>query len=605
MSAQENASELTAFEATYVNYLASNSPAQVLVTLQNSKPDSNASNTEKAQYYGTLSQVYYNLSNPQKSLEYAQLSLTFVDASKQPWLYNHLLTFEALAYEVMGQYIEGLKSVNNVILWAEANNKKPELLFSFYTRGIIHTNLIQYSKGLEDFHRAYALATDDTGRVTRADIAGMQAQVYAYRREYTLAIPLFEEAKVAYRQSQKWGNLSIVLFGLGKANRNIGMLKLGQSQLQESLSLAQDIGDKQGVGYALKELATINVELQNYAQAKLQLLDAMQIFSLTNNMHNNFDVAINLTSLSLRQNNLREAEEYLREAKHYLKQDLTLYHELTFDELQADILFAKNNIEPAYVLLKSVHKKYKTYNQAETTEQLRKLSLGHKQRLLGGENKVITQKEALQTAPINNQKGQSFYVLIIALLALGVSILIAILVYKNKLHHRNLKQLATTDELTGLYNRRNTLEHLDKQLDDAIKYKHEFFVAMVDLDWFKQVNDRFGHFMGDKVLRLFSDLCLKILSETETIGRVGGNRFLILLPHVDAEQAFQKMDDLRLKMAELTKEVNMPELVLTNTIGLCECSQDDTSEAVMRLVETALYRGKQNERNQVVLCDRR
>ena len=156
----------------------------------------------------------------------------------------------------MGQYIEGLNSVNKVILWAEANNKKPVLLLSFYVRGSIHTNLVQYSKGLEDFHRAYVLAKDDAGLVTRADIAGMQAQIYTYKGEHTLAIPLFEEAQVAYHQSKEWENLSIILFGLGKANLNLGMLKLGQSHLQKSLSLAQDIDDKQGIGYALKELAT-------------------------------------------------------------------------------------------------------------------------------------------------------------------------------------------------------------------------------------------------------------------------------------------------------------------------------------------------------------
>jgi hypothetical protein len=82
VSAQEAPSELTAFEATYVKYLSSTSLAKVLVMLLNGEPDSAASKTEKVQDYSTLGQVYYNLSYPQKSLESAQLSLTFVNASK-------------------------------------------------------------------------------------------------------------------------------------------------------------------------------------------------------------------------------------------------------------------------------------------------------------------------------------------------------------------------------------------------------------------------------------------------------------------------------------------------------------------------------------------
>lgn len=193
---------------------------------------------------------------------------------------------------------------------------------------------------------------------------------------------------------------------------------------------------------------------------------------------------------------------------------------------------------------------------------------------------------------------------LVGLIVLICVVVIGVLAYRNKIQRLKLEALATTDELTGLLNRRQMLEQLSSQLNFATRYDYPLCAALVDLDWFKRVNDKFGYFTGDKVLRLFSSSCQRVLRETDMMGRVGGDAFLLLLPHTEPHDALQLMEDLRLQMEKLSTEINMPDLRLTASIGVCHCHDDDLSERVLTLVETALYRAKKNGRDQVVLCDR-
>lgn len=178
------------------------------------------------------------------------------------------------------------------------------------------------------------------------------------------------------------------------------------------------------------------------------------------------------------------------------------------------------------------------------------------------------------------------------------------LIYRNRIHRKKLAMLATTDELTGLFNRRQTLAHLDKHIAETESNKKSFSLAIVDIDSFNHVNDKFGYFTGDKILRLFAELSLKYLAEHYVIGRMGGDRFFILMPDTDGQVAYSALDHLRQKLEDVKQEVNMPDLILSISVGLCEYNMGDSAESVIRLANTALYRAKKTGKDNVVLCAR-
>ena len=250
-------------------------PDSVMQALLASAPPKEVSNSVKAQYYSTLSLAYFALSYPNEALSNAQVALTWVDAQSFPWLYHNIKLAESQAFDIVGKPNAGLKGTNAAIVWAELNDDKELLTNALYVRGALLNSLLDYKGALRDLQRAYDLAPSEGGVLSKGNIASMLALVYEYRKDDALAIPFFEESVAYNRANENFLELSISLYGLGKANRNIGHLALGQSQLSESKQWAEKVGDEQGVAYALKELAGIEISQGNFERANTMLKEAL------------------------------------------------------------------------------------------------------------------------------------------------------------------------------------------------------------------------------------------------------------------------------------------------------------------------------------------
>ena len=162
-----------------------------------------------------------------------------------------------------------------------------------------------------------------------------------------------------------------------------------------------------------------------------------------------------------------------------------------------------------------------------------------------------------------------------------------------------LRQLATTDGLTGLLNRRAFLKRLDDEHDRATRYGQPFSVAVLDVDHFKRVNDRFGHAIGDLALIAVADACRTVVRKPDVIGRLGGEEFALILPatiHMDALVAAER---LRSAVAAFSLPPIGGAGGLTVSIGLAEFTSSETAHDLLRCADEALYDAKANGRNLV------
>ena len=589
--------------ASQVKKLA-NAPQELIDNLLQNAPDSTQADVIHAQYHWQLSRAYYNLTYPQKSLEHVQRALTLVEESSQPWLYHSLKIMEAEALELVGVPLQGMAGVNAAIRWAQQNEQNKMYLEGLFARGILQISLTDYLQALDDFQQAYALAGDNPNELSKAHVAAMLAQVYEYRDEPALAIPYYQEAVEAHRLHQADLDLSIALFGLGKANLNINNLTLAQQQLQESASLAEKIEDWQGVAYALKELAAISLHDKNYQDAENKLLKAVSIFSEANNRHMNFNLMLALANLALESNNLAQAEKYLQDAGTLLDRENMPLHAIGYDEFYSKILALQGHYQQAYDTIKQAFQHYKKYHNVASSEQLHQLRSRFEVQLTQQENQVLTQQNALQQSQLATKKAQNLQLILLTISVMVVCGLLAIIIFRNKAHKRRLEALATRDELTGLYNRRQTMNLLEQRMALAARHGKGLCIAMLDIDWFKQINDSYGHAAGDKVLREFATLCQSSLRDSDIVGRVGGEEFLLILNHTRAAAAFKVLNQLRVKMASLTDIVGFSPQDITVSVGVVEYQDNDSLEDLILLADTALYRAKNNGRDQVVLCDR-
>jgi diguanylate cyclase (GGDEF)-like protein len=175
----------------------------------------------------------------------------------------------------------------------------------------------------------------------------------------------------------------------------------------------------------------------------------------------------------------------------------------------------------------------------------------------------------------------------------------AIALENAKLHHLVQRQ-ATTDDLTGLVNRRRFIEALESEIVRAQTFKSPLSVVLGDLDHFKRVNDRYGHHVGDEVLRRFSDLVREHLRDVDVPGRLGGEEFAILLPETAAPGAVAVADRVRRSLGELRPTPDREDEV-TASFGVAQLLPGETGDELLRRADVALYRAKSQGRNTVAV----
>lgn len=167
--------------------------------------------------------------------------------------------------------------------------------------------------------------------------------------------------------------------------------------------------------------------------------------------------------------------------------------------------------------------------------------------------------------------------------------------------HR-VEALAITDPLTGLYNRRRFADVLKREWAVARRYKHTLSCMMIDLDHFKQVNDKHGHEAGDQVLKEVAQVLAGNLREVDLPARYGGEEFAVLLPHTNLENALLVANRVAAIVRGLTFRLDDHELHLTASFGVAATTDSglDRAEDLVRSADQALFRAKRQGRDCVV-----
>lgn len=167
-----------------------------------------------------------------------------------------------------------------------------------------------------------------------------------------------------------------------------------------------------------------------------------------------------------------------------------------------------------------------------------------------------------------------------------------------------LELLANTDQLTGVYNRRYFEDIARKEIDRCIRYQQTFSLLLIDLDHFKNINDHFGHHIGDEVLIHVTSICQRQLRSTDTLCRIGGEEFAIILPSTEASDALQIAERIResVNQANIPVDEHQTNITMSISIGVTKYKRHDMaiSDTLIR-ADKALYRVKENGRNSCLL----
>lgn len=235
-------------------------------------------------------------------------------------------------------------------------------------------------------------------------------------------------------------------------------------------------------------------------------------------------------------------------------------------------------------------------------EQLKSEFLDKQSQLLEEHNILLNEQLVME----QKQQQQTNWVLMVLSIALVFFLIMCAVIYR--LYIKN-KLLASRDALTSLHNRRSVLMLGEQVVNSSVRYQYPVSVLMLDIDSFKAVNDSFGHEVGDRVIRYVADICIATLRKPDYVGRVGGEEFLLVLPHTNESAALQLAERLCKQVVTADKE-NLGKVdEVTVSIGIAtkninsnqphNRASDKDLNQLIREADAALYVAKRKGRNQV------
>jgi diguanylate cyclase (GGDEF)-like protein len=165
--------------------------------------------------------------------------------------------------------------------------------------------------------------------------------------------------------------------------------------------------------------------------------------------------------------------------------------------------------------------------------------------------------------------------------------------------YRRIEELAELDELTGAFNRRCIMRMLEEEIARCHRLNTTCAIVLIDLDWFKRINDAHGHPTGDEVLRTFAITMFANIRGIDRFGRYGGEEFLLVLPDTTQQSAVGMLDRLRAIIAELDWSAFSTGMQVTISAGVAVLRANESSDTVLARADSALYAAKAQGRNRV------
>ncbi len=562
--------------------------------------------------------------NPQETFALAQ---TILDAAGDyPIQFARALRTRAMASGAMGNLESSAEDFRRAVAMAQCNNDKVLEAQALHGIGNVHYYRGEFALALEQIHQANALRRevgDDTGLMTGLNSLGA---FLAEIGDLQSAVSCFFDSLQISRRVRSGNNESLAL-------TNIGHLKLENDQpeeaipyLLESLQIAESVQSRIYLPFTLEILAAAQRRCRRWPEARAAAEKALQIAHELGNPHHEASALCVLATIYREQNETEPAEELLLRAldivetqkagrntasiytelgklyiqtrdfpraEHCLQQGLASAQQRDqkqqISELHqalSDLYTAVGDYEKAFASYKAYHEVYKTL-QRESLQHRLEAQFGQLEVQRAQQEAELHRQRMVELSEANRENEK--------------------LLERIREQAKRLAEMAITDPLTGLYNRRYLREYLGHEIPGPPQSNKLLAIALLDLDNFKQINDRFSHGVGDMVLKMVGRLIQKTVRDQDIVVRFGGEEFVVIFPQLHRVEALTVCEQIRGVLPAYRWSTIHPQLQVTTSIGLVDTWEDappGTGESYhdrfLVLADKRLYRAKAAGKNRTL-----
>ncbi|HEX7004741.1 MAG TPA: diguanylate cyclase [Trueperaceae bacterium] len=437
--------------------------------------------------------------------------------------------------------------------------------------GTTYAHLGSYEEGLE-----YLLASLEVLEKAGLDATGHPlnniGNIYMLQGDPERALDFFERAKRAFDETGTGRDRVIALGNIGRALEELGDTEGARARHEEGVVLARETEDPIYLPPALTKLARVMGKLGRTEEALNLLMEALELCPADSSPFRE-EPLMALANLHLAMGAPGEAERLYRETIR-----LAVRHENR--QLEAEALLglsrALEGAERWREALEAYHR-----HQELAAAAARELFSNKTQALLLHNEVKQSKRDRKLLRDVNEQLKVAYAEL--------------------EAKSAELERLSLEDPLTKLFNRRQLERRMADEIARLERYGERFSLLMCDVDDFKAINDRFSHGMGDQILVQLAQILISHTRSTDLVARVGGEEFLLLLPHTAAAEAAQVAEKVRAAVVEFPWD-SLGVGTVTVSIGVAEGRLGEDASALMGSVDRELYRAKRSGKNRVCVA---
>ncbi|TCI03269.1 GGDEF domain-containing protein [Corallincola luteus] len=526
----------------------------------------------------------------------------------------------------------------NYIAEAEAANDLAAIADFHLCRGYYEQVYGDVDLALQDYNLAIELVTNSEHEQLIADAYSSRGDLYAYQGELALGLgdllvaqKYYESADITYWIRQNMASIANTYRRIGNFDRaleyyqqlerifleedkvsalleireQIALVLEDQGQYQQAYTLYSDAldyylaqSDDYGVAFSRLNIAGVMLALEKPTQALKHLSLSEAIFDEHPDFGTSALVHLFIGRAHYQLGDNQKALDYFDLAEPSIRKEKNFRYLAWLLQAKAKALSAEKRWQEAYETTEEYQRNHEQLDLMLRKQQTVRMQVEFDVARKEAENERLKADTLIKQKQVESLEERRRWQLIVLFLG-GILLLVALVFLIRQVNSkRQLHRLASTDELTGLPNRRDILQRGKEMIDHARAEHAPFSVLVFDIDFFKRINDTYGHHGGDEVLRLIAPASLSVMRYQDRVGRTGGEEFLALLPGAGLDHAAKVAERLRQKISDIDTSTIAVDMKVSVSIGVAQLTADDSnlSELIQR-ADNALYRAKENGRD--------
>ena len=543
------------------------------------------------------------IGDPQVALPMAAAGLSDARARVDRKAEARFLRCEGYAREQLGDTGAAAARYSDAVAAAQLSGDDQVLADTLVSRGEMRHFNGEYGDAISDLTRAYEI-NEELGNASSTNYClNAMANLYADANvgEYDKAIDYYQQTLERHRKAGKRGEMATALFNIGSTQERKGDFAAALAQYRRALEIDSTLDNGEGQAEEERVIGGVLVKLGRAAEALPHIARALAWFRGNNDPDGVARVRLTQGIALRAAGRATDALVDLDASRGYFLAENNERFLVRIAEERAKAFADLGQWQRAYEALGEQFAAQREIDKRLAEERTARLRVQFGTEQTEKQNSRLQQEnqrraQALKAA--ERERGLQQQVIVLGGLLLAILVGLAV---RQVLRLRRLRILALTDELTGLPNRRNILAFLDEQADAAKRSGQPLGVVSFDIDHFKKVNDTFGHDGGDRALRRIAAVANTCLRESDRLGRIGGEEFLLVLPNTEQATAVEIAERLRKAIEVAPFDEVAPGTHIAVSLGVAAwASGHDTTSVLMKRADEALYRAKNTGRNRVV-----